>query len=159
MFISSFENTTRTYNISKEENLERLQESLKGDALAAVQRLLTLPECVREIVEQLRLLFGRPEQIIHQLICEAREMPPIQDEHLEGVIKFSLMSRSLCAAITSLGMHRHLENPEMLMQMVDKLSPALKMRWADHIGDDIDVDLTTFDDWLAVQARRFSRVA
>jgi hypothetical protein len=44
-------------------------------------------------------------------------------------------------------MELHLDNPTLVDELVRKLSPSLKLRWAEHIGDD-EPDLITFDDWL-----------
>lgn len=64
MFCSSFETTTKACGFSNLENLARLQESLRGAARDAVSSRLLLPDSVPQVMETLRMLYGRPEQLL-----------------------------------------------------------------------------------------------
>lgn len=64
MFISRFNNSTETCGFSNQENLDRLQNCLRGSALEAVRSRLLSADSVPDIIEVLRMLYGRPELII-----------------------------------------------------------------------------------------------
>ena len=70
IFYSAFINTTVTCNLSNQENMVRLQRCLKEKALDAVRCRLLIPEMVVEVISTLKMMFGRPELILHQLITQ-----------------------------------------------------------------------------------------
>lgn len=74
LFISSYETSTGLCGSSDGENLVRLQRCLKGKALEAVR--LLLPTMVSEVIKTLKVLFGRPEVIIHVMLQKIRSEPP-----------------------------------------------------------------------------------
>lgn len=83
LFISSFENSTQVCNLSNPENLVRLKRALKGKARDAVVYRLLLSESVPDVIETLRLLYGRPEQILSGLLSKLRREAPPKSEKLE----------------------------------------------------------------------------
>lgn len=72
LFISSFKDTNKACGFSNLENLQRLRDSLRGDALEAVKGRLVLAASVPDIIEELRNLFGRPRRILKSLLCKVR---------------------------------------------------------------------------------------
>uniref|UniRef100_A0A336LER6 CSON010557 protein n=1 Tax=Culicoides sonorensis TaxID=179676 RepID=A0A336LER6_CULSO len=64
IFISAFEISTREFAVSKYENMIRRQQALKGTAFQMVKSLLNHPDNVDYIIEILKNLFGRPEQLL-----------------------------------------------------------------------------------------------
>ena len=95
LFISSFENSTKICGFTYDENLLRLQRALKGKALECVSSKLTLPALVPEIIKTLRMLFGRPENIIQNLLAKLRASPPVNINRLETLIHFSLEVKNI----------------------------------------------------------------
>lgn len=74
-FISFYEETTAACGFTKQENLVRLMNSLTGKARIQVQGLLTVPNNVPYLIERLRALFGRPDQIIMSQLEKVRKLP------------------------------------------------------------------------------------
>lgn len=74
LFIATYESTTRMCGFSEEENLLRLQRSLRGKALDAVRSHLLYPAGLDGVINTLRTLYGRPEVIVNSLVCKIREM-------------------------------------------------------------------------------------
>lgn len=90
MFLSTYETSTEICRYSEEENLPRLQRSLKGAAMEAVRFRLITPSGVPGAIEILRMLYCRPEVIINHLITAIRKEPAPKIEKLEALIQFAL---------------------------------------------------------------------
>lgn len=157
MFIQMFERSTERYEIDQEDNLWRLQKCLKGEARKAVQSLLVLPENVPDIIDQLQLKFGRPKVIISRLLEELKAVPNVKDNKLDTLIELATRVRNLTATLTNARLVNHLMNPTMIEELEDKLTPSLRLRWAEHLGEE-EASLVLFDDWIQHLARCASRV-
>lgn len=158
MFISNFERTTRTCGFSDDENLVRLQKCLKGKALEAVRCRLLLPECVGEVIETLRLLYGRPELILNSLLAKVRAEPAPKPERLDTLINYALSVQNLCGTITASGLIAHQSNPMLLQELTDKLPTSIKLNWAIYRQGLPAVDLIIFSRWLFNVAQAASTV-
>ncbi|XP_055643411.1 moesin-like isoform X2 [Toxorhynchites rutilus septentrionalis] len=64
LFYGMYQASTEACGYSDIENLVRLQECLKGQALEMVRGQLHLPKSVPRVIEKLRQLYGRPEQLL-----------------------------------------------------------------------------------------------
>lgn len=82
IFISAFKVSTQQLKMSPYDNLLRLQKALGGTALEMVKCLLYLPENVDEVINTLRELFGRPEQLMMSQIEQVRREPGPKLERL-----------------------------------------------------------------------------
>ncbi|XP_065075705.1 uncharacterized protein LOC135699384 [Ochlerotatus camptorhynchus] len=148
LFLASYENSTRICGFSDEENLLRLQKSLKGRALEAVRCRLLHPTNLPGVISTLKTLFGRPEIIIHSLVNKVREMPAPKAEKLNTLIDFGVAVQNVCAAITASGLDEYLCNVALLQELTEKLPPAIRLNWAYHRQQLNGVTLSDFGDWL-----------
>ncbi|XP_037041773.1 uncharacterized protein LOC119078376 [Bradysia coprophila] len=148
MFESAFVNATISCGLTNAENLSRLLECLKGDALNAVQGLLLHPESVPGLMETLRLMFGRPELIIQTLLDEINKSTPPKSDDLKSLVKFAISVQNLCSTIKAFNSVEHLRNPSMLKDLVEKLPTQVKLNWAFYKQTVVDVNLSTLADWL-----------
>lgn len=151
LFISRYENTTRTCNFSHEENLERLQRCLKGQALEAVRCKLMLPSAVPSIIETLRSNFGRPEILINNILKKMRSEPLPKIEKLESIISFASSVQNLCCTMEASGLLTHMTNPTLLVELTDRLPPQMRLSWASFMRSSaiIDVNLKDLSEWLS----------
>lgn len=158
IFISSFMNSTLACGYNSAENLARLQRCLKGPAYESVKSRLLLPESVPQVIDTLRLLYGRPELLISVLLQKVRSVPSPKAEKLETIIDFGLAVRSLCDHLEAAGQHEHLSNPTLLMEMVDKLPAHTKLQWAEYIQQHPVVNMKIFGDFMLRIVTAVSRV-
>lgn len=158
LFISSFELSSRTCGFSNAENLIRLQNSLKGKALEAVRNRLLLPDNVPDVIANLKLLFGRPELIIHTMLKKIRNEPPPKNEKLESLISFAMSVQNMCAIMQSSDLQAHLSSPILIQELVDKLPASLKLDWAFYKARFANVTLATLSEWLSRLAYAASEV-
>ncbi|XP_050091178.1 uncharacterized protein LOC126574831 [Anopheles aquasalis] len=128
-FKSRFETSTRMCGYSDDENTIRLQESLSGRALKAVQCRLYNPENVREVMETLERMFGQPETIIGNIIRQIRQAPAPKLDRLQSVIDYGIAVEELCATVKNSGLHEYTYNATLLQELVDRLPPTLRLEW------------------------------
>ena len=64
---------------------------------------LLLLSLLPDIINKLRLCFGRPEHILERAIIKAKSMPSSGDK-LDAIIKFSLSVQVICATMESCGL-------------------------------------------------------
>lgn len=158
IFISSLETSTRTCGYSLDENLARLQRSLKGRALDAVRSRLLFPSSVPQVIETLRVLFGRPELIIQTLLSKIRDEPAPRADKLESLISYGLSVQNLTDTMIASNQVAHLSNPTLLQELVDKLPPTIKLNWAMHKLNLNETSLTTFSEWISQMAMAIGEV-
>ncbi|XP_036340648.1 uncharacterized protein LOC118750014 [Rhagoletis pomonella] len=157
LFISSLETSTEIAGYSNAENLMRLQACLKGKAREMVQSKLLLPAMVPEIIQTLRMCFGRPELIIENLIEKVKRVPPIKDR-LDGLIDFALCVRNVYSTMESCRMGAYMNNPTLVKDLVDKLPNNHKLAWAMHPKGQHEPIVKIFSDWLYALAEAASQV-
>lgn len=147
IFLSTFTQTTQLCRYSDEENIVRLQKCLKGKAYDAVKCRLLHPHNVSGIISTLKMLFGRPETIVHSLIEKTTAMPLPRMDKLETLIDFALGVENLCATIEACGLLDYMCNPYLLRQLVEKLPPAIRLDWARHQLALTSVTVKDFSTW------------
>ncbi|XP_050086194.1 uncharacterized protein LOC126571588 [Anopheles aquasalis] len=148
LFIASFESSTRICGYTDDENLLRLQRSLKGKALEAVRCRLLHPRNLAGAISTLRTLFGRPECIIQSLINKIREMPNPRADKFNTLIDYGIAVQNICATIEGTGLSGYLYNITLLQELTEKLPPTIRLNWAYHRQTLQDVTMLDFGDWL-----------
>ncbi|XP_065093120.1 uncharacterized protein LOC135713814, partial [Ochlerotatus camptorhynchus] len=149
MFISSFETANEACGFSNIENLARLQESLKGPALEAVRSRLFLPNAVPQVIESLRMLYGRPEQLLNTLLAKVRKAESPKADRLASFIGFGMVVQQLVDHLEATNLRDHLINPMLIQELVEKLPAGTKMEWVRHKRQAKCVSLRTLSNFLA----------
>ncbi|XP_058827946.1 uncharacterized protein LOC131687873 [Topomyia yanbarensis] len=126
----------------------RLQRCLSGPALETVRSRLVLPAAVPQVIETLRMRFGRPELLINALLRKVRDIPAPRSDRLEGLIDFGMAVQALCDHIEAANERAHLSNPSLLQELVAKLPADQRMMWAGYKRSCQVVDLKTFSDYM-----------
>ncbi|XP_065085825.1 uncharacterized protein LOC135707839 [Ochlerotatus camptorhynchus] len=157
-FLSMFNSTTAMCGFSEEENLVRLQRSLKGKAYEAVKCRLMHPGNVQGIMDTLRMLYGQPEVIVHSLIGKISSLPAIREDRLETLVDFAVSVQNFCATVESCGLEEYMYNITLLHQLVSKLPPTIKLSWAQHRKTHLTVNLAIFGEWVYTLAEAASSV-
>ena len=74
-FKQEFEQSTIRGEYTDNENVKRLNDCLRGDAIKAVRTLFAGRNTAQDIMESLEIRFGSPHIISSQIISEIRELP------------------------------------------------------------------------------------
>ncbi|XP_062711977.1 uncharacterized protein LOC134289698 [Aedes albopictus] len=158
VFLSMYNRTTAMCGFTDEENIVRLQKSLKGKAYEAVKSRLIHPENVPGILSTLKMLFGQPEVIVQSLIEKVSSLPAIREERLDTLVDFAVHVQNFCATVDACGLQEYMYNISLLHQLVGKLPPSLKLNWAQHRLTVQTVNLATFSGWIYALAEAASIV-
>lgn len=158
LFLSNFVESTITCNFSNSENMCRLQKCLKGSAKEAVQCLLIHPDNVVKVMDTLQFRFGRPEQIICELIEKARDIKPPREDKLETLMLFATSVQNLSEILKVFKNTPHLINPQLIQELVGKLPSSLQLRWGEKLlcNPDKFATVEDFSDWLIQIAKASS---
>ncbi|XP_055645110.1 uncharacterized protein LOC129780638 [Toxorhynchites rutilus septentrionalis] len=148
LFYSSYQHSTQVCGYSNSENLLRLQRSLKGRAREAVSSFLLHPTTIPQVISTLQTLFGRPEHIIHNMISKVRAIPAPRADRLESLVSFGLAVQNLCGHLKAIRLEKHLSNPMLLQELVDKLPANVKLSWALHQEQVPMIDLSVFGEYM-----------
>ncbi|XP_039447331.1 uncharacterized protein LOC120426603 [Culex pipiens pallens] len=149
MFISSYETSNLACGFSNVENLARLQDSIREPALTNVRSLLLLPEKVPAAIETLRMLYGRPEQLLNTLLIKVRKADSPRSDRLESFIYFGVVVQQLVDHLEATHMNDHLVNPLLIRELVEKLPAGSKLEWIRFKKLKKHVSLRTFADFLS----------
>lgn len=96
LFIGSYEASNTACGFNDVENLVRLQESLKGNALESVRGQLLLPKSVPKVINKLRQLYGRPEQLLYCHLERVKRLDPPKSDKLESYVPFGNVVEQMC---------------------------------------------------------------
>lgn len=130
-FICAYEATTAQFGYNDLENMLRLQKCLTGDAKRRVDSLLIRPEHVWRAIDALAKTFGRSELLVESQIMGARQLPEIEDGHLDEIISFSVSVDGLVTFLDCAETEHHLMNPTLLNELERKLPFGERLKWAE----------------------------
>ncbi|XP_058122612.1 uncharacterized protein LOC131293502 [Anopheles ziemanni] len=156
-FDKAFRETTEAANFNDLENMNRLQRCLKGDALRNVKALFFDPENVDIIIERLRTLFGRSEQVYQELLREVqRKADP------NRIPDLSIALENLVANIKTLNKPSYLSDHRLINELASKLPQDKQLKWL-RITDELEEQremptLEHFSTWLANIASELRRL-
>ncbi|XP_058449200.1 uncharacterized protein LOC131429170 [Malaya genurostris] len=131
------------------ENLARLQRCLKGSALEAVKSRLLLPQSVSFVMDTLKMLYGRPEILLHSLLQKLRSVSSPRTENLQSIIVYGMAVRNLVDHMRVANLEDHMRNPMLVQELVEKLPPQMRMQWSCFKRTYTDVDLSTFGEFMS----------
>ncbi|XP_058824875.1 uncharacterized protein LOC131685286 [Topomyia yanbarensis] len=148
LFYAAYNSSTKACGFSDVDNLARLQQCLRGDALELVRGQLLLPKSVPRVIEKLRQHFGRPEQLLDRLLERVKELPA--PKNLKGFIPFANVVEQLCDHVEAADLKEHLKNPLLIQGLIKKLPDAEKRQWADikRAREGRKISLRTVTDFL-----------
>lgn len=114
------------------ENLIRISAALRGPARDSVAVLLVAARDPSEVIRALETAFARPEQIILVEIAAVRALPKLSNHESANEINvFACKVRNCVEVVRLLQRPEYLASPELSNEIVSKLTPLLRSRWAD----------------------------
>ncbi|XP_036347651.1 uncharacterized protein LOC118757028 [Rhagoletis pomonella] len=133
IFYSAFTESTAVYGYSNFENNQRLHKCLKGEARETVKSLLIHPNNVNNVIEQLKIRFRRPEQLIRSQLAQIKEITPVAESAMAKLVPFATKVNNICAFVQSdKGGEQHLANPTLLDELIMKLPMSKRIEWASY---------------------------
>ena len=132
-FIRIFRSSTQQCGFSNAENVQRLQQCLKGPAKSAVRLQLAVPDNIEEAIKTLGRRFGRPELVVSELIEKAKSFKPVRAEDTEGLLAYTTAVSNVVMTMNLLNSPGHMMNPALRQELVDKLPTTLRLQWGEHL--------------------------
>ncbi|XP_055614693.1 uncharacterized protein LOC129761014 [Uranotaenia lowii] len=158
LFLATFNSSTHMCGFSNEENMLRLRKSLTGKALDAVRSRLLHPTNVSGVISTLKMLFGKPESIIHSIIMKVRSLPSPTIEKLDTLVTFAITVENLCATIQACEIPDFAFDASLRYELVNKLPSILQLAWAQHARAHSNPSLVEYSTWLYSLAEDASTV-
>ncbi|XP_055842484.1 uncharacterized protein LOC129909423 [Episyrphus balteatus] len=154
VFKRMFEQSTKECGYSNEENLMRLQQSLKGRARNEVASQLCEPSCIPDIMESLMLAFGQKTVILNAQIDRMSKFSPVRADKLESIIQFSTAVTNMNAIMKASSLESQYDNPLLLKELLKKLNNDMKMKWASYAYENNVSGVLAFGSWLKIEAKK-----
>lgn len=162
-FKQTFIQTTKEGNFSDLENLNRLQKSLKGDALKAVNSVLLDSSNVDAIMQKLEDLFGSVESIYSGLLQDVMSSRNPKFDLPKTMVDFISAIGNLVTNMKCLNHEEYLNDPRLVRDLSRKLPTNLHQQWLRHVNEDKELStslnpfvapsLEDFYEWLKPQEK------
>uniref|UniRef100_A0A1B0DMQ2 Uncharacterized protein n=1 Tax=Phlebotomus papatasi TaxID=29031 RepID=A0A1B0DMQ2_PHLPP len=152
IFLNQYEQSAKTGQYTSAENVSRLEKCLSGDAREAVKTLLSIPSSANTIIDILRQRYGNPRQLMLRLSSRAKEAEKPKDDNPMSIIKFATIVRNITFALKTLDGGRYLFGSNILDELENKLTPMMKMLWAEVIHYKPDYTVVDLSNWLDKRA-------
>ncbi|XP_058446204.1 uncharacterized protein LOC131427225 [Malaya genurostris] len=149
LFFGAYQASNEACGFSDVENLVRLQECLKGQALECVRGQLLLPKSIPGVIAKLRQLYGRPEQLLQSHLEKVRKLEPPRSDKLASFIPFGNTVEQLCEHLEAADLSQHMVNPILIQDLVSKLPDGEKRQWVQYKRKKNTVMLRTFTNFLS----------
>lgn len=120
-------------SFSATENLVRISSALRGFARDSVSVLIAAAREPMEVMHALETTFARPEHIILAEIAQVKGLSKLSGlESVHELCMFACRVRNCAAVIKLLGRSEYLASPELSNEIIAKMTPLLRARWADY---------------------------
>ena len=125
-FINRLENSTWECQLTDDENLERLQDALSGEALNLVKDNLVDAKDIHRAINTLKETYGHPQVIIDRAQQDAANMPNLRND-LKNLPAFVAESRRIEKATELVGGYKVSEM--IFLQLEKRLPSTLLFEW------------------------------
>ena len=135
-FKRAFETSTETGAYTDRENVSRLFEALKDDALEATRALFASGTNSIEIMRALEMRFGNSKVILSKIINQIKNLPPIESGCV-NLVEFASTLRNSVLAIKSLSNIGYLYNTDLVNGIIQKIPNSMifnYIRYASNVN-------------------------
>ena len=94
------------------------------------------------------------------LVAKVTALPPISDNRPSDLLDFAAAVQNLVTTIKSVNAQAHLNNPNLMTELVTRLPPSLRLSWGQQVAQlgPTKVNLHDFSTWLSKVATALSFV-
>lgn len=126
-FLTQYKSTTDDYGLTPAENLRRLQESIKGDALALLHGSLLLPSQVDAAIKRLEMFYGTPQRLLGEAEDILFNLPQLAPD----LSNLALYAGEVTYTMAVIDLAKESERNFTLLRMLErKFTPDFGMSWA-----------------------------
>lgn len=153
-FKRAFEESTARIGYSEQENMMRLNESLKGMAKEAVASLMVTTNDTSQIMQLLQLRFGNPSMVASRIVMKLKALPKMEGISSD-LVTFATTVKNCVAALVAVNHIGYLHSPELIRGITLKMSSAMVYnynRYLNERNDPAQPALVTLSDFLFFEA-------
>lgn len=153
-FKRAFEESTRSIGYSVQENMMRLQESLRGEAKDAVASLMVTVNDTTPIIDLLQLRYGNPQVVADRIVGKLQSLPRTYGIGTEFVT-FATTVKNVVAALEATNHIGYLHSPELMKEVTQRMSTSMIYnfnRYSHKHGSPSEPVLVTFSKFLFFEA-------
>lgn len=133
-FKRAFEESSSRMGYNEQENMVRLNESLKGAAREAVASLMLTSDDTKRIMEILQLRFGNPSAIADRIVRNLKRLPTIRSVG-KDLITFATIVKNCVAALEAANHIGYLHSPELIKEITNKMSSTLVLNYTRYANE------------------------
>ncbi|XP_063383582.1 uncharacterized protein LOC134669897 [Cydia fagiglandana] len=138
-FYNTYVETTKRYKFTDYENVARLRMALRGDAKMCVSHVLSTATRPDMVIRILKKQFGRSEVLLDKAIEDLRRLPPLGPS-ANDLNTFAIKIMNVVSTIMDIDRRHYADNPLLIREVTDRLSPHLRSRWCDYANRHRDTD-------------------
>ncbi|XP_063363959.1 uncharacterized protein LOC134652728 [Cydia amplana] len=138
-FYNTYTETSKRYKFTDYENVARLRMALRGDAKMCVSHVLSTATCPDMVMRILKKQFGRSEVLLDKAIEDLRRLPPLGPS-ANDLNTFAIKIMNIVSTIMDIDRRHYADNPMLIREVTDRLSPHLRSRWCDYAKRHRDTD-------------------
>jgi hypothetical protein len=147
-FHSVYETTTAQGQYTEADNVARLRESLKDPARGLVSHLLCATDA-SAIIEALRKVYGRADNLIYILMEELKNGPEMHAENDLNLREFAVKVQSFVATVKSLHRESELRCTYTVTALANKLHHVHYKEWSRRFDQDPSLCMEAFAKFLS----------
>ncbi|XP_063618732.1 uncharacterized protein LOC134791614 [Cydia splendana] len=138
-FYNTYIETSKRYKFTDYENVARLRMALRGDAKMCVSHVLSTATRPDMVIRILKKQFGRSEVLLDKAIEDLRRLPPLGPS-ANDLNTFAIKIMNVVSTIMDIDRRHYADNPMLIREVTDRLSPHLRSRWCDYANRHRDID-------------------
>ncbi|XP_063532051.1 uncharacterized protein LOC134742795 [Cydia strobilella] len=138
-FYNTYTETSKRYKFTDYENVARLRMALRGDAKTCVSHVLSTATKPDMIMRILKKQFGRSEVLLDKAIEDLRRLPQLGPS-ANDLNTFAIKIMNIVSTIIDVDRRHYADNPMLIREVTDRLSPHLRSRWCDYAARHRDID-------------------
>lgn len=150
-FKKTYNDTTAEGGFSNLENLNRLEQAMKGDVYKTAQQLMINADNVPKIIEKLEECFGRRDLVYKELLNDLKK---ITKESRTVVSDISDALDNMVVNMDALGQKKYLRDHRLIEEIMEKLPYMIQVKWIEVIQNNTSIPtLIDLNKWLLPHAR------
>lgn len=152
-FLTQFKSSSKECGFSAEEDVYRLDKSLKGKAREKVEIILMSAKEPSKILSILDNIYGRPENVALELMSRVQNIKAVKE--MNDFDEFNCAVQNVNSALDFME-NRLIDNQKLLAMVVEKLTESYLREWGAFLNEKniraTECKFETFAEWSQKQA-------
>lgn len=130
VFYAQYKNTK--VHLTNEENMQRLRNSVKGEAFKATRAKLSFSKDPEEVIAVLRDMYGRADVAVRKMVAKLRSLPAPEENSASSIRSFKNEIEEVYVSLVNLEATTYLESPTLVDDVLLKMPVPMKRCWGQY---------------------------